>query len=451
MIARTLVPENIRPAAPEAVDKKPRRRSTWLDSRTVVPADLPVIPLEGRSAIPLHVPLEVLAARTVVPRDIAAKPLPPEQAHPPYVPLSILDARVVVPSGLPAEKLEISEPVVVEQYADILEPDIITTGEANLLPRPVEARPVERDWVSRASSVVFHLLLIVFLLYQPKLFPTRPPTQQELEIARRQLSFIYLPPGELEVPKVEARPQPPSAQIRVDPRVLRMIAPPNVEPSVNPGAQPAPQPELPNAPRPPVPQSSAPTPQQTPGRARPAPRLESPQWEKPPPGLVVPQMSPGRALEESVRGALQGGVHNSPSFADPLPPPPSGNGVGAGGGQGYLGGALEMLTPDQGVDFTNYFARLLASVRRNWYAVIPESARMGERGRVMIQFRILQNGSVPYPEPVLVSSSGKEPLDRAAMSAIHASSPFEPLPPAFSGPYIELRFIFLYNLPLDYR
>jgi hypothetical protein len=58
---------------------------------------------------------------------------------------------------------------------------------------------------------------------------------------------------------------------------------------------------------------------------------------------------------------------------------------------------------------------------------------------------------VPFPEPNLMLSSGKEPLDRAAASSIRASSPFEHLPPAFSGPFIELRFIFLYNLPLDYR
>jgi hypothetical protein len=49
----------------------------------------------------------------------------------------------------------------------------------------------------------------------------------------------------------------------------------------------------------------------------------------------------------------------------------------------------------------------------------------------------------------MVGSSGKEPLDRAAVSSIRASTPFEPLPSAFSGPYIELRFIFLYNIPLN--
>jgi TonB family protein len=109
-----------------------------------------------------------------------------------------------------------------------------------------------------------------------------------------------------------------------------------------------------------------------------------------------------------------------------------------------------MLTPTEGVDFTNYLARIVASVKRNWEAVMPESARMGERGRVVLQFRILRDGLVPDAEPGLMGTSGKEPLDRAAISSIRASSPFPPLPPAFSGPYIELRFMFLYNLRPTY-
>jgi TonB family protein len=107
-----------------------------------------------------------------------------------------------------------------------------------------------------------------------------------------------------------------------------------------------------------------------------------------------------------------------------------------------------MLTPTEGVDFSNYLARVIASVKRNWYSIMPESARRGDRGRVILQFRIMRTGLVPDAEPQLMGPSGKEPLDRAALSSIRASSPFEPLPPAFSGPYIELRFIFLYNMPL---
>jgi TonB family protein len=122
---------------------------------------------------------------------------------------------------------------------------------------------------------------------------------------------------------------------------------------------------------------------------------------------------------------------------------------GGGGGQGFAGNAVTILTPTEGVDFSTYIARVLASVKRNWYSVMPESARLGDQGKVVLQFRIMRNGVVPEAEPVMMGSSGKEPLDRAAASSIRASTPFEPLPSAFSGPYIELRFIFLYNIPLN--
>ena len=124
-------------------------------------------------------------------------------------------------------------------------------------------------------------------------------------------------------------------------------------------------------------------------------------------------------------------------------------GGGGGGGQGFAGNAVTILTPTEGVDFNPYINRVLAIVKQNWYSVMPESARLGDQGKVVLQFRIMRNGVVPEQEPVMMGSSGKEPLDRAALSAIRTSTPFEPLPPAFSGPYIELRFIFLYNIPLN--
>jgi TonB family protein len=128
---------------------------------------------------------------------------------------------------------------------------------------------------------------------------------------------------------------------------------------------------------------------------------------------------------------------------------PSGGGGGSQGGGGSFGNGYEILTPTEGVDFSDYMARVIAAVRANWYAVMPESALLGDRGRVALQFHIMKNGSVPAGEPVRLIGSGKEPLDRAAVSAIRSSNPFEPLPPAFSGPSIELRFYFLYNLPIE--
>ena len=141
------------------------------------------------------------------------------------------------------------------------------------------------------------------------------------------------------------------------------------------------------------------------------------------------------------------GSSGSQQFGGEIPGAPN----GGGGGEGYLGGDMELLTPTEGVDFTSYLARIVASVKRNWLSVMPESARLGEQGRVVLQFRIFRDGLVPDSEPGLMGTSGKEPLDRAAISSIRASSPFPPLPPAFSGPYIELRFMFLYNVPPNFR
>jgi TonB family C-terminal domain len=80
---------------------------------------------------------------------------------------------------------------------------------------------------------------------------------------------------------------------------------------------------------------------------------------------------------------------------------------------------------------------------------MPESVQLGDRGRVVLEFSIRRDGSVPNEDPQRLLSSGKEPLDRAAVSAIRSSNPFDHLPPAFGGPEIRLRFIFLYNLPLE--
>ena len=103
-----------------------------------------------------------------------------------------------------------------------------------------------------------------------------------------------------------------------------------------------------------------------------------------------------------------------------------------------------ILSDTRGVDFGPYLARIVYIVRRNWLSVIPESARLGEKGRVGVVFEILKDGSVPQLR--LVASSGSDPLDRAAMNGIHASVPFPPLPPEFTGNHLVLQFIFLYNL-----
>jgi len=451
MISRTLVPFGARPpAAADAVTQ--RRRPTTLDERTLVPAMLPIVQLNGHSTIPTNLPLESIAARVVVPRDISSEAYEvAEELSTPLQPTE-LDERITVPQGAaPPEPT----PYPLHVPEDLVGPDIFSTGEVQFIAPEQKEEKAKWQVLTRVFSVGFHFLVLAFILLEPRLFPAHPPTEQEIDLANRQLTWIP-PESTYSVgPKPQPRPAPPSPNVHVDPRVLREVAPP-IEPS------PAPAPkverkELPNAPVPkasdlsPAPQPDSPAPKLD--APKPALKLESPDTPQPQRQLILPKNSPSRSLQDSIRDAARSPNAGGRSGAIIGPMPHSGGSLGGGGGApgaaGTYGNGYEILTPTEGVDFSDYMARVLAAVRRNWYAVMPESAMLGDRGRVALQFHIMKDGSVPTGEPVRLIGSGKEPLDRAAVSAIRSSNPFEPLPQAFSGPYIELRFYFLYNLPIE--
>jgi TonB family protein len=444
MIPRILVPTSLSPASTE--DRgTPRRTSTALDSRLLVPADMPTGPLQEKSAIPSHVPLDVLGKRLLVPRDLPVTPLERPAALANRFPPTALDVRIAVPPDArpPEPIIRRASP---KQLTDLVDPDVFTTGEVHLLARPAKLGPEFWRASAAVTSVLFHIAMVGVLITLPRLIPRHQPSQEEVEMAHRSLGLVYVPPPPLSV--VPLVPVPPSQpKIRIDPRVFQQVAPPDVEASPNPGPL-----ESHSAERSTPDASSAPRgggEKQQVEPPRQIAKLEPPQ--KTPPeslsGLRLEPRSPGRLLEDSVRGALRKGVGGgSGEFGDALPP--TGPGGSGGTGRGFVGGTVQILTPTEGVDFTTYVARMLASVRRNWYAVIPESARMGERGIVILDFSVQRNGNVPWGQPDMARSSGREPLDRAAMSAIRASSPFEPLPAAFSGPEVRFRFIFLYNTRL---
>jgi len=290
------------------------------------------------------------------------------------------------------------------------------------------------------------------LLLAPGLLHRRAPTAEEQEIARRQL--IFIPPGSFDLSPPRPRITTPPPKVKVDPRILRQIAPPESVPQPIPAPQPKVEPkELPSAPTPqpnpqPPPPAAAPKTEAPPSSA---PKLEAPEAPKTQPNLVLPKAS-SNPLRDTLRdmGRNSSGGGKSGSFSAPTPHVGSQSPSAPGGGQSPgLNGAYSILTPTEGVDFSDYMSRVLTSIRRNWYAVMPESVQLGDRGRVILDFSIRRDGSVPSDDPQRMSGSGKEPLDRAAVSAIRASNPFDRLPPAFSGPEIRVRIIFLYNLPLD--
>jgi TonB family protein len=105
---------------------------------------------------------------------------------------------------------------------------------------------------------------------------------------------------------------------------------------------------------------------------------------------------------------------------------------------------LELRSDPMGVDFRPYMQQVLAAVRRNWFAVYPEAARLGQRGEVVLEFAIARQGLVA--KVIYSGQSGSKPLDEAAVAAISASNPLPPLPTAFKGDRIVLRMTFMYNI-----
>ena len=103
-----------------------------------------------------------------------------------------------------------------------------------------------------------------------------------------------------------------------------------------------------------------------------------------------------------------------------------------------------ILSDTRGYDFGPYMNQVVNRVRVNWYSLIPEIARLGKRGRVVLIFTILESGSVT--DIRMAANSGTEPLDRAALGAITSSNPFQQLPANFEGDHLVLQFTFLYNM-----
>ena len=449
MIPRSLVPYGSRPPADAATS---RRRPTVLDERTIIPAETPLAPLETKSSIPTNLPLEAIAARVVVPRDIKQEAYAArEESNLPAQPTD-LDERITIPIGAappeiipPPEKLPLN----------LVEGDVFLTGEVNFLATEQKTEDKARNpLATRIGSILLHAAIIAMIVWQPALFRRRAPSAEQQEIARKQLTLL-LPPGAFDTPRPEPRVVTPPPRIHVDPRILRRVAPP-----VEPPPQPKPEikAEVKELPSPPVPKPEA---AQKPASPAPKqqiasnvqPKLEVPETPQPRPNLVLPRSS-GSTLRDTLRDLNRNteSAGRSGGVAGPMPNQRGAPGVdipGSNGAGGTFGNGYQILTPTEGVDFSDYMQRVLASVRRNWYAVMPQSAMLGDRGRVILEFTIRKDGSVPNGEPTPIMGSGKEPLDRAAISAIRSSNPFEPLPPAFSGPEIRLRFIFLYNLPLD--
>jgi TonB family protein len=302
-------------------------------------------------------------------------------------------------------------------------------------------------------SVVLHALLITLGLVFPQVF-RRGAAMVGIRIGperKNDTTFLVLPPD------LQRLRQPPRTNNLSDKDRLAQGHSPLIDPfgSRLPYSRGnTPLPEIAGGGKPVPPPAAAPAPSpgtgSTPSASPPPPPpkkdedrllLEDVPAKVPAGNGVGPSLQPSTP-GEAIRQSLQAAVRGRSSGAHPGP--------GEGTAQfenlnpNFSIEGPEILSDTRGVDFGRYLYLIVEIVRRNWYAEMPMSAQMGEKGRVDIVFTILKDGSVP--EIRLVGSSGKDPLDRAAVAGIRLSSPLPPLPKEFTGDHLLLHFIFLYNL-----
>ena len=153
------------------------------------------------------------------------------------------------------------------------------------------------------------------------------------------------------------------------------------------------------------------------------------------PSFRTEPMSASRAIDQAARQAALSKQHYGGDEGD----------MGLGQRQPARMGPMEILSDTQGIDFGPYLAQVLQILKRNWYALIPETAEdpWYKKGKVSIQFAIMKNGQVQGMN--LVAGSGDNALDRAAWGGITGSSPFPPLPKEYGSDALVLRIHFFYN------
>jgi TonB family protein len=305
--------------------------------------------------------------------------------------------------------------------------------------------------VAAHAAVIIALLLVPREAYRPLpverhitplIAPPAEITQREPN--RAKISKDFNIEALLPRPRIQIPPSPPSTTRPKAPT----LAMPTPKPAA-PEALPEP-PKIESAskggPNPPGTEALAPPPPQIQTEEHPKLAFETPGGQSGRTGqglgkVAVPSTSVSEATRNVVRGGGGGltvgdvGVGEG-GIGEALNQPPT---------PGKLGSNLELLSDPMGVDFRPYLLQILATVRRNWFSVMPESAKLGRRGNVAVQFAIAKNGEVT--KVVFATNSGADALDRAAVASISMSNPFPPLPTEFRGNVVRLQFTFQYNAP----
>lgn len=317
----------------------------------------------------------------------------------------------------------------------------------------IEELEGSRNWASLREklwiALIIHLLIAWYLFYGPKYIYHVRVVDPSVVMKQREKDLTFL-----DMPKDLEKAQKPKPTNLISDKDRRAETPhPTIDQKTleeleamrragPPVPQPAPAPtQKPAAPAaPPAPQQQAE--QHEPTRpAQPLPQNNQAKLEAPPmaptPRFRELQGNPNEQIQQAMRQAMQGGAGQYGGD----------NGMNAPREHPGQQGAVDILSNTMGVDFGPYIQRIIWDTEQAWWPIIPESARppLNKQGKVLIRFKIMPDGSVE--SMTLEGPSGDVALDRAAWAGITGASPYPPLPKQFKGPYLELRFYFLYNIP----
>jgi TonB family protein len=315
-----------------------------------------------------------------------------------------------------------------------LEPEELFHVIDDLEGKQTRGRIREFIWI----SIIAHMLVFFYIGYGPRYFQQVRVVNPNDRIKQsdKDIAYLDLPnaarkvrPKDSKVVTEPSRPAPKMPQ--VDRKTLEAMR--KAEPA------PTPQPTAPAQPTPPqiVQQQPQPTPSPLPPNQ--LSQLEAPKPASRPtpttPSFNVGPSTPGEEIRQAAREAAS----SPPIFGGDSGP------TARGGSPGSAGGA-EILSDTMGVDFGPYMKRIIYDTEHAWWPIIPDIARppLNKQGKVLVRFKIMHDGSVK--EMTLEGPSGDVALDRAAWAGIVGASPFPQLPKDFKGPYLELRFYFLYNI-----
>jgi TonB family protein len=317
----------------------------------------------------------------------------------------------------------------------------VAERELNLLRswrEPLTPRRLAPDVV---GSLLVHVLILIFLVYAPD----TPFFQSSTQILAdfRKPTILYAPsPAEL----TQKAPNQGKVLKQLD---LRSAV------QAQPAQAPHPRVFIP----PPGPPTRGPDPRTLQASQIDAPQLQAGPLDNPLPsfGAAVSGLGAGQTIGAPPKPPASPQPKSAAPKADPLR-----DALRAGGGGVTVGdipenspqvpgitpspcdecSALQLLSDPKNVDFKPYLLQVLAVVKRHWLSVIPDSARLGRRGIVVLKFAIDRKGGVPQLE--FTTPTGTD-FDRAAIAGISASVPFPPFPTGFNGDQIRLQMAFAYN------